>query len=332
MEREHRLTGMVLAGLAALAMGAGCSDAPEGVQVDGGAARDRAVAGKDQGKQKKDSGKKPPRDSAPKPDRLKPDAARTYPKDPFAGLNKIHSNPDIYLGNGTFGDKKGQLMVWAPKGYSPAKAWPLSVTLHGGFNTTDNKESIKSATGQLKWMVSQPGSDKMVWLAGIIRVSGSYHAWVKKQNTLDLIDAIREVDRRFRVDGRRVYLSGISMGGGGTASISWMLPRAFAAFGPTAGYYWNSWGKVPNLKGVSYRVVHGAKDKYPEEPYDRLKLAEQFVKIVKGAGATVEKVILSGVGHWLPTAQVPLLTGFLLKHQNKQPTDWAKARQVVQAY
>ena len=140
------------------------------------------------------------------------------------------------------------------------------------------------------------------------------------------------MDRRFRVDGRRVYLSGISMGGGGTASISWMLPRAFAAFGPNAGYYWNSWGKVPNLKGVSYRVVHGAKDKYPEEPYDRLKLAEQFVKLCKGAGATVEKVILPNVGHWLPAAQIPLMTNFLLKRQNKQPTDWAKARQVVASY
>lgn len=158
------------------------------------------------------------------------------------------------------------------------------------------------------------------------------YAWVVKQNTLDLMDAIREVRRRLHVDDRRVYLSGISMGGGGTASISWILPRAFAAFGPTAGYYWNSWGKVPDLKGVSYRVVHGALDKIPEEPYDRLTLAEAFVTACKGAGAKVQKVILPGVGHHFPATQVPLMNSFLLGHRNKTPTDWVKARQAVSDY
>ena len=111
-----------------------------------------------------------------------------------------------------------------------------------------------------------------------------------------------------------------------------MLPRAFAAFGPVAGYYWNSWCTVPDLKGVSYRVVHGAKDKYPEEPYDRLKLAEAFIKLCKGAGASVERVILPGVGHDYPVSEVPKMNAFLLKHKRPVPTDWAMARKVVSSF
>ena len=256
----------------------------------------------------------------------------SYPADPFKGLTRVNSKPDIYWGNSTFGDGKGQLNLWVPPGYSAKKAWPLLVFLHGGMNTTDNKESRASGLNSLRQMVDKNTSNGFIWLAAVVRTSGSYHAWAVKQNTLDMVDAIREVSKRFHVDQRRVYLSGMSMGGGGTASISWILPRAFAAFGPVAGYYWNSWGTVPALKGVSYRVVHGAKDKFPEEPYDRLKLAEEFIKLCKAAGATVERVILPGVGHDYPASEVPKMNSFLLKHASTAATDWTKARKQVSDY
>ena len=265
-------------------------------------------------------------DKQPAPD------LQTYPADPFKGLSRVNSSPDIYRGKSTFGDGKGQLQIWAPPDYSATRAWPLMVFLHGGMNDTGNAESRSSGLDSLRHMVLKGRSDRFIWLAAVIRTSGSYHAWVVKQNTLDMVDAIREVSKRFRVDQRRVYLSGMSMGGGGTASISWLLPRAFAAFGPVAGYYWNSWCAVPDLKGVSYRVVHGARDKVPEEPYDRLKLAEQFITLCKGGGAAVERVILPGVGHDYPEAEVPKMNDFLLKHANTTPTDWAKARQVILAH
>lgn len=256
----------------------------------------------------------------------------SLPADPFKGLQKVNSNPDIYRGKSTFGDGKGELQVWVPAGYTASKAWPLLVFLHGGMNDTGNKESRDSGLNSLRHMVDKTGSKNFIWMAAVIRTSGSYHAWAVKQNTLDMVDGIREVSRRFHVDRRRVYLSGMSMGAGGTASISWILPRAFAAFGPVSGYYWNSWGTVPALKGVSYRVVHGAKDKYPEEPYDRLKLAEQFIKLCKAAGATVERVILPGVGHDYPASEVPKMNAFLIKHANTVPTDWTKAREQVKDY
>ena len=261
-----------------------------------------------------------------------PDQPPSFPKDPFQGFSRVNSNPDIYRGNSSFGDAKGQLTIWAPPGYQSSKAWPLMVFLHGGMNTTDRNESRGSALDSLRGMVGAGRSDRFIWLAAVIRKSGSYHAWAVKQNTLDLVDAVREVSKRFHIDQRRVYLTGMSMGGGGTASISWVLPRAFAAFGPVSGYYWNNWCPVPDLKGVFYRVVHGALDKYPEEPYDRLKLAEEFIKLSKGKGATVQRVILPGVGHDYPPAQVPLMNDFLLKHQRPVATDWVKVRATVKSF
>jgi poly(3-hydroxybutyrate) depolymerase len=261
---------------------------------------------------------------------LPPDTVSPYPADPFKGLNKVGSDPDIYWGTSSFGDKQGQLIVWAPPGYTADRAWPLVVYLHGGGNTTDNKQSQVTGYSRLKSLVPLSGSDRFIWLAAVIRTPGSYHAWVVKQNLLDMLDAVREVSRRFHVDPRRVYLNGTSMGGGGVASISWLLPRAFAAFGPAAGYYWNSWCKVPDLKGVHYRVVHGALDKVPEQPFDRLKLAEAFVKLCQGAGATVEKVILPGVGHAYPSTEVPKMSTFFLKHSSTAATDWTAVRKKIE--
>ncbi len=273
----------------------------------------------------------------PRVDAALPDSKATpdkpvFPADPYKGLKKVNSKPAIYRGKSTFGDGKGELQVWVPPGYTSAKAWPLLVFLHGGMKETGRAESRGSGLDSLRHMVGKGRSDRFIWLAGVLRTSGSYHGWVVKQNTIDLVDAIREVSRRFHVDQRRVYLTGMSMGAGGTASISWMLPRAFAAFGPVSGYYWNSWCAVPSLKGVNYRVVHGDKDKYPEEPYDRLKLAQTFAKLCKDNGASVQWVLLPGVGHDYPEAEVPKMNDFLLKHANKAPTDWVKARQAVQTF
>lgn len=88
--------------------------------------------------------------SAPLPDTLSP-----YPADPFAGLHKVNTKPDIYWGSGSFGDTKGQLILWAPPAYTPHKAWPLVVYLHGGGKTTDNKQSQVQALGELKGLVSR---------------------------------------------------------------------------------------------------------------------------------------------------------------------------------
>jgi poly(3-hydroxybutyrate) depolymerase len=266
-------------------------------------------------------------DQAPEPDTVSP-----FPSDPLADLQKVSSSPDIYWGYSTFGDGKGMLLLWVHPGYTSSKAWPLVVFLHGGGDTTDNQQSQITALSRLKFLVAADNADQFIWLAAILRVSGSYHAWVMKQNTLDMVDAIREVARRFHVDHHRVYLSGASMGGGGVASISWMIPSAFAAYGPVAGYYWNSWCKVPDLAGVPYRVVHGALDKYPQEPFNRLALAEEFGKLCTAAGADVEKVILPGVGHVYPDSEVPKMNTFFLAHTKETATDWAQVRADVQAF
>lgn len=266
-------------------------------------------------------------DQEPKPDTVSP-----FPADPLADLQKVSSSPEIYWGHSTFGDGKGMLLLWVPPGYTAKKTWPLVVFLHGGSDTTDNQQSQVTALSRLKFLVAADNADQFIWLAAILRVSGSYHAWVTKQNTLDMVDGIREVARRFHVDHRRVYLSGASMGGGGVASISWMVPSAFAAYGPVAGYYWNSWCKVPDLAGVPYRVVHGALDKYPQQPYNRLALAEELVKLCTAAGAEVEKVILPGVGHVYPASEIPKMNTFFLAHAKENSTDWNQVREAVQTF
>lgn len=53
---------------------------------------------------------------------------------------------------------------------------------------------------------------------------------------LDAIEVLELVQRRYLIDGRRVYLTGHSMGGHGTWHLGVTFPDRFAAIGPSAGW------------------------------------------------------------------------------------------------
>lgn len=271
------------------------------------------------------------RDGGPVDAVVSVDRGPSYPDDPFAGLSEVSAGEGIYWGRSSFGDGLGQLLVWAPPSYSAAQSWPLVVFLHGGSASTDDVESQLTAYSRLQEMVPRARSDELIWLTPVLRQAGSAHAWLLKDNALDALDAIREVIKRFRVDGRRVYLAGASMGAGGVASYSWLFPQAFSAYGPVAGYYWNDLFAVPDLSGIHYRVVHGALDTTPYEPFDRLGLAENFVAKCEAAGASVQKVIVPDVGHAYPPAQVDAMNAFFLDRAKEGKTDWETIRAQIAA-
>lgn len=255
-----------------------------------------------------------------------PDRPEDYPVDPLAELRLADGTSDVYRGTSTFGDGLAQFQVWAPSSYSRDRRWPLVVYLHGGGNTTDTAMSLSQGASSLRSYTRTDRADELVWMAGVVRVSGSYHAWAMEANALDLIDAIREVARLFRIDHTRVYLTGVSMGGGGVATLSWIIPDAFAAYAPIVGYYWNDILPAPDLAGVPFRVVAGELDTPPTQPFDRLGLARQFADLSATAGADVELVVMPDVAHAYPSSEVGLTNAFLLSHSRSTPTDWSAVR------
>jgi len=112
-------------------------------------------------------------------------------------------------------------------------------------------------------------------------------AWSPEQLFL-LLDA---VEKKYKVDKKRVYVSGLSMGGFGTWMLLQAEPERFAAAAAICGGAKPQW--APKLVNVPIWVFHGNKDNVVP-----CKLSEIIVDAVRKAGGC--KIILTvfeDVGH-----------------------------------
>lgn len=105
------------------------------------------------------------------------------------------------------------------------------------------------------------------------------------------------LEARYRIDRRRVYLTGLSLGGFGTWWYGLRHPRRFAALVPIAGGYIQGSTSVPGqvcaLRTMPIWVFHGADDTtvYPYQ-------SEVLVRALRRCGSSVVRFTLyPGVGH-----------------------------------
>ncbi|MEI6105610.1 MAG: prolyl oligopeptidase family serine peptidase [Opitutae bacterium] len=148
--------------------------------------------------------------------------------------------------------------------------------------------------------------------------------WWDDDTILALLD---EMAARYRVDPRRVYLTGLSMGGFGTWSVGLKHPERFAAIVPICGggqpvdARRAAREKKPALLNLGVWAFHGAKD--PAVP---LAESERMVAALKEVGATdVKFTIYPEAGHdsWTESYGNPELYTWLLQHV-RAPLDAAK--------
>ena len=134
-------------------------------------------------------------------------------------------------------------LLYLPPGFAadPEKRWPVTLFLHGIDERGTNPE----------WVANQ-GLPKLVNLGrdfDFILISpqcplGGYWADVYP----DLMNLVDQVVAAYRGDPRRVYLTGISMGGYGALGLALANPGRFAALAPIAsGYTWD-----PNIKAAGH--------------------------------------------------------------------------------
>ena len=118
-----------------------------------------------------------------------------------------------------------------------------------------------------------------------------------------------DVEKNYRVDKNREYLTGLSMGGYGTWALAAAQPHRFAAVAPICG------GGNPKdaekLKALPIWVFHGAKD--PTVPLAR---SQEMVDALKSAGSEVKFTIYPDAVHdsWTETYDNPEFYTWLLSH------------------
>lgn len=214
--------------------------------------------------------------------------------------------------------------LYLPPKYSPKKKYPLVVMLHGAGS--NHRLSMRRVFGKSNF----PGESDieaslyfpdwkpvdMIVITPLARGTMGYQGIAEK----DVWDMIAEVEKKYSVDPDRRYLTGLSMGGGGTLWIGLTRPDFWAAIAPvcpaipamTEAYY-------PQAKGMPVKVFHG-----DEDPVVKVESSRALVKALESAGAKVTYVEYPGVKHdsWVNAYENgDIFQWFAPFKRNTQPTE-----------
>jgi predicted peptidase len=123
-----------------------------------------------------------------------------------------------------------------------------------------------------------------------------------------LYPLIQEILFKYKIDKKRIYLTGLSMGGFGTWDLAYAHPELFAAIVPICG------GAYPymaeKMKDIPAWVFHGAKDNIVP-----LIRSQEMVDALKKEGGNVKFTVYPDAGHdsWTETYHNPDLYKWLLE-------------------
>lgn len=216
--------------------------------------------------------------------------------------------------------------VYVPRDYTPDKAWPLILFLHGsGESGTDGQHQMAVGIGpRVLWNPEQYPAIILFPQKPTVESEWEDHAQAVKA-------MLARAERDYRIDPDRVYLTGLSQGGHGVWTINAAMPRTFAALAPMCGYIerphrskkgedrwvWDAKapefiGVVDAAKGIPTWVFYGEAD--PVVPPAQ---ADAAVARLRAAGSEVKLTTYPGVGHncWDQAYGSEGLGAWLLSHR-----------------
>jgi len=175
--------------------------------------------------------------------------------------------------------------LYFPEGYDSEADmdFPLLLFLHGGGESGGNLEEVKS-NGPPKLIAE--GND----FPFIILAPQNPHE-KKWWNTHAIMALLDDIVANNRVDEKRIYLTGLSRGGGAAWELAVQYPEKFAALAVVCGM-----SPLPYAgwvdKEMPIWVFHGTEDKSIS-----FSESEEMVKKLKSLGHDVKFTSYEGVGH-----------------------------------
>ena len=126
--------------------------------------------------------------------------------------------------------------LYLPKQYSSDKKYPLVISLHGEFS--NHRLNLRRVFGKGARIGETDSEATRYWpvmkdvefivASPLARGTMGYKGIAEK----DVYDVLADVKRRFSIDDDRVYLTGLSMGGGGALWLGLTRPDVWAAIAP----------------------------------------------------------------------------------------------------
>jgi predicted esterase len=213
-------------------------------------------------------------------------AAQTYAPGPQALT--FHSDAD---------DSDQPYALYLPKNYDAAKRYPLVVSLHGAWS--DHRLNLKRVFGK----GNRPGETdaeasrrfpafpdvEFIVASPLARGTMGYQGLAEK----DVYDMLADVRKRFAIDPDRIYLTGLSMGGGGALWLALTRPdlwAAVAAVCPAAPEGVED--LAPNALNIPIHLFHGEMD-----PVVGVDASRRWQKLLLNLDTETEYVEYPAVRH-----------------------------------
>jgi poly(3-hydroxybutyrate) depolymerase len=215
----------------------------------------------------------------------------------FTFSQKLNSGPQVLSFHSDVDDTEQPYAIYIPKEFSEKKSYPLVVMLHGagsnhrlalrrvfGKSNADGENDVEASLVFPKWK-------NVEYIVASVYARGTmgYQGIAEK----DVMDMLNDVKKRFNIDENRTYLTGLSMGGGGTMWIGLTRPDIWAAIAPVC--------PAPPIETISYlenafnMPVHFFQG--GDDPVVKPENTRKWVEDFKKAGAKVTYQEYPGVKH-----------------------------------
>lgn len=201
--------------------------------------------------------------------------------------------------------------VYLPKEYGAdtTKSWPLILFLHGSGERGNELDRVKvnglpkelGAGREIPAIVLSPQCPAGAQWPGDLMVEG-------------LMALLDDAQARYRVDPRRVHVTGLSLGGHGTWALAAAHPDRFAAIAPVCGA--GDPEMAYPLRRVPIWAFHGAKD-----PVVPIAYMQEMADAMARVHGDMRTTVYPEAGHdsWSETYANPELYAWLLQHQLTSP-------------
>jgi predicted esterase len=210
---------------------------------------------------------------------------------------KLPAGPQVLTFHSDVDDTEQPYGLYIPRNFDENKKYPLVIMLHGAGS--NHRLSLRRVFGKS----NGPGETDVetsrvfpqfrdvdyIVASPFARGTMGYQGVAEK----DVMDVLADVKKRFRIDEDRTYLTGLSMGGGGTLWIGLTRPDIWAAIAPVcpappAG--------TEELAGNALNYPawfhHGDKDQAVP-----VAVSRDWTKKLKDLESTVEYTEYPGVNH-----------------------------------
>jgi predicted peptidase len=213
-----------------------------------------------------------------------------------------------------------------PPAYDPQTKYPLVLFLHGaGERGDDNRAQLIHGANDFAgdenrqrypcFVVAPQCPNGQQWVE--VPWSGAAHAMPEKPSeplrlTLELLDRL---EREFSIDVRRIYVTGLSMGGFGVWDILARQPTRFAAAVPVCGG--GDLATAKRLAAVPIWAFHGAQDGAVKPSRSR-----DMIAALRQAGGSPRYTEYPDAGHdsWTATYRDPEMMAWLFAQRRPEPS------------